>query len=94
MARVAPDPDDARVLQSYFPDGRLTTIPVQAVQREVARCVLRARVFTQDRTYPEKEVKECLALFHGDAAALRRYLVDEGLVMRDAAGTAYRRVPD
>ena len=42
------------------------------------------RVFTEDRPYPEKEVNQRLAVFHPDVAALRRYLVDDGLVTREA----------
>ena len=46
------------------------------------------RVFTEDRDYPEKEVNQRLALFHPDVAALRRYLVDDGYVDREAGCTA------
>jgi hypothetical protein len=34
--------------------------------------------------YPEREVNALLAAWHPDVAALRRYLVDEGLLTRDA----------
>jgi hypothetical protein len=37
-------------------------------------------------------VNQRLALFHRDAAALRRYMVDAGLVTRSAGD--YRRVDD
>jgi hypothetical protein len=47
------------------------------------------RVFTEDRDYPEKEVNQRLALFHPDVASLRRYLVDDGYVDRQAG--LYRR---
>jgi hypothetical protein len=53
---------------------------------------LRDRSFTEDRAYPEKEVNQRLALFHPDVAALRRYMVDEGLMTR-AAGE-YRRADE
>ena len=46
-------------------------------------------MFTEDREYPEKEVNQRLALFNPDVAALRRYLVDDGYVTRDAG--LYRR---
>ena len=49
---------------------------------------LRDRCFTEDRAYPEKEVNQRLALFNPDVAALRRYMVDGGLMTR-----AERRVP-
>ncbi len=50
---------------------------------------LRERCFAEDRAYPEKEVNQRLATFHPDVAALRRYLVEAGLMTR-AAGE-YRR---
>jgi hypothetical protein len=34
--------------------------------------------------YPEREVNALLAVWHPDTAALRRYLVDEGLLTREA----------
>lgn len=91
IARVAPDPEDAKVIRAYLVDGRLTTIPAQERKRAPILRFLRERVFTEDRAYPEKEVNLRLALFHRDVAALRRYLVDAGLVERDDRGSAYRR---
>ncbi len=46
-------------------------------------------MFAEDRSYPEKEVNQRLALFHPDVASLRRYLVDRGYVDREAG--LYRR---
>ena len=91
-ARLGLDHDERRVLRSYLHDGRLTTIPARGAKRAVILRFLRERVFAEDRAYPEKEVNARLALFHPDVAALRRYLVDDGLVTR-AAGE-YRRVGD
>jgi hypothetical protein len=81
---------EAKVLRSFFSDGRLTTIPAQPAKREVVLRYLRDRVFTEPRGYPEKEVNQRLALFHPDVAALRRYMVDGKLVTR--SGGEYRRV--
>jgi hypothetical protein len=47
-----------------------------------------ARCFAE-RAYPEREVGERLAVYHEDVAALRRYLVDAGLMTRDRG--EYRR---
>jgi DNA-binding transcriptional ArsR family regulator len=82
--------EDAKVLRGYLEDGRLTTIPAQASKRAVVLRWLLDRVFTEDREYPEKEVNQLIALVHPDAASLRRYLVDAGLVRREAG--RYRRV--
>jgi hypothetical protein len=81
-----------RVLRGFFKDGRLTTIPAKERKRLVVLRYLRDQVFTEDRTYPEAEVNQRLALFHRDVAALRRSMVNAGLVTRSAG--EYRRVDD
>src|ERR687894_228916 len=52
----------------------------------VRRVVLEhlVRVFEPGVRYPEREVNALLAVWHPDVAALRRYLVDEGLLTREA----------
>lgn len=75
-------PDERRVLGAFLVDGRLAAIPVAGRRRELVLRFLRARVFTEARGYPEKEVNQRLAPFHPDVAALRRYLVEAGLVTR------------
>ena len=45
--------------------------------------------FEPERTYPERQVNDILANLHPDVAALRRYLVDEGYMEREAG--IYRR---
>ena len=82
---------EARVLHSFVRDGRLTSIPAQDRKRRVILRWLLARCFSEDREYPEKEVNMCLALAHPDVAALRRYLVDAGLMTRQAG--LYRQAP-
>jgi DNA-binding transcriptional ArsR family regulator len=82
-------PEDAKVLRGYLEDGRLATIPAQSSKREVVLRWLLDLVFTEDREYPEKEVNQLIALVHPDVASLRRYLVDAGLVTREAR--RYRR---
>lgn len=73
----------------FTPDGRLERMPASPADR---RTVLEhiAGKFERDREYDEREVNMTLALIDRDAASLRRYLVDEGLMTR-AAGK-YRRV--
>lgn len=75
-------PDVAKVLRGFFEGDRLTSIPVNGPKRAIVLTYLRDRVFTEDRPYPEKEVNQRLALFHPDVAALRRYMVDSGLLTR------------
>jgi ArsR family transcriptional regulator, arsenate/arsenite/antimonite-responsive transcriptional repressor len=81
---------DAKVLRAFLVDGRLASIPSQEKKRDVILRFLLDRCFGEDRTYPEKEVNQRLALYHPDVAALRRYLVDTGLMVRNAG--QYRRV--
>jgi hypothetical protein len=92
LARLALTRDEEKVLRAYLVDGRLTRIPAQGRKRQVILRFLLERVFTEDRTYPEKEVNQRLALFHPDVAALRRYLYDERYVDRDH-GLYTRRTP-
>ena len=85
-------PETERVLRGFFKDGRLVTIPAKERKRLVVLRYLRDQVLREDRPYEEAEVNQRLALFHRDVAALRRYLVDAGLVTRSAG--EYRRVDD
>jgi hypothetical protein len=79
------DPDAARaaVLRSFIVEGRLTAIPAPWAKR---RIVLEhvARSFVPGVRYPERDVNAVLRAWHPDYAALRRYLVDEELLARDA----------
>ena len=79
------------VLDSFFQDGRLKTIPAQ---RKKKRIVLQALVeqFEPKHIYPEPEVNAILARYHDDVCTLRRDLVGEGLLERDAQG--YWRTQD
>jgi hypothetical protein len=95
-AAESPDPDpasaaafEAKVLRAFIRDGRLVSIPSREKRRQVVYRYLRDRVFTEDRSYPELEVNQRLALFHPDVATIRRGMVDEGLVTREAG--EYRR---
>ena len=85
----APDAFEAKVLRSFFRDGRLVSIPAQDRKKRVVLRHLRDLCFTENRAYPEKEVNQRLARFHPDVAALRRYLVDFRLMTRK--GGEYRR---
>jgi hypothetical protein len=79
----------SRTLRSFVLDGRLVSIPARdRKKRVILRWVLDA-CFEEDRPYPEPEVNTILALRNGDVAALRRYLVDAGLLVRSEG--IYRR---
>ena len=80
---LSPDPAEDAVLSAFVRDGRLTSVPAQRTKRLVVLGHL-VRVFEPGVRYPEREVNALLAAWHPDVAALRRYLVDEGLLTRDA----------
>ena len=88
LDRKAPPPVDSglgedadRVLRSFLRDGKLTSIPVVRSKRLVVLDFL-ASLFEPGQAYPESEVNAKLAAYHPDAAALRRYLVDEQFLRR------------
>ena len=82
--------DAARVIDTFFRDGRLLSIPARQSKRLYVLRELHDRCFAEDRDYPEKEVNMRLALVHPDVAALRRYLVDAKLMSR--SNGIYRRM--
>jgi hypothetical protein len=74
---------DERVLHNFLSqDGRLRTIPSKHSKLLVVLDRL-AQEFEPGRTYPESEVNQVLQRFHPDFAALRRHLVDNGLMTRE-----------
>ena len=84
-AAEALDPDRARdsVLRAFLVSDRLVSIPAaRAKRRVVLEHIVTA--FEPGVRYPEREVDAILRAWHPDHAALRRYLVDEELLARDA----------
>ncbi|MFM7252119.1 MAG: DUF2087 domain-containing protein [Ilumatobacteraceae bacterium] len=79
-----------RIVGRFVRGGRITQIPAKL---SVRRVLLEWLVldFQPDRAYSEQMVNLVIGQRHADVAALRRYLVDEGLMAR--AGGSYRRVP-
>jgi hypothetical protein len=85
------DAYDRKVLKDFLTrDGALKEIPMQ--ERKLL-AVLRHIVepFEPGHAYSEKQVNEMLRRFHEDTASLRRYLVDHGLMQREATGRQYWR---
>ncbi len=82
---------EAKVLRAFVRDGRLVSIPSKERRRQVVYRYLRDQVFVEDRSYPEKEVNQRLALFHPDVATIRRGMVDARLATR--ANGEYWRGP-
>jgi hypothetical protein len=86
-------PEDARkVLKNFLnADGSLKQIPPQGNRLLIVLHFI-VDAFAFDMNYTEKEVNTILRRFHVDTAALRRYLVDNGLMARESDGTRYWRV--
>jgi len=74
--------DVARVLRAFVRDDKLTSIPAVRAKRLVILDWLAQR-FEPGRHYPEAAVNHIIAAVHPDTAALRRYLVDEGILTRE-----------
>lgn len=84
-----PDLDEAlrdreAVLRAFLAaDGSLRSIPTKIRKRLVVLDRL-AQEFEPGERYSETDVNNRLRAFHPDVAALRRYLVEEGFLDRDA----------
>ncbi|MEQ1699831.1 MAG: DUF2087 domain-containing protein [Ilumatobacteraceae bacterium] len=77
-------PAEARkVLSAFVVDGRLQSIPSSHSKRLVVLDWL-VQAFEPGRHYSEAMVNLLLGQRHPDTAALRRYLVDEGMLDREA----------
>jgi hypothetical protein len=71
----------AKVLRAYFEGNRLARMPRAGRKRQVVLEYL-ATEFEPGVHYSEAAVNAVLRAFHDDVAALRRYLVDAGLLDR------------
>jgi hypothetical protein len=80
---------EARVLRAFIRKGRLVSLPARERKRRVVLRYLLEEVFPDLEPVDERDVNLRLALWNPDVSALRRYLVDAGLVTR--AGMVYRR---
>lgn len=83
VADLDPDRGRAAVLRSFLRDGRLVRIPATRSKRRIVLEHLVA-VFEPGVRYAEREVDAVLRAWHDDHAALRRYLIDECLMSREA----------
>ena len=70
------------MLRSFVVDGRITQVPTAAGKRQLLLDWL-VQDFEPGKRYSEQMVNLILGRRHHDTAALRRYLVDAGLLDRD-----------
>lgn len=83
IALGAASDEEEAVLRSFFRDGRLTEIPTKASKRRIVLERI-ALAFEPGVRYDEREVNVIVGGFFTDHAALRRFLVDEGFLEREA----------
>ena len=88
-AQVEEDAYREKVLNTFLRRGRLTQIPAQRKKQQVILEKL-VEEFEPERAYSEREVNRVLVEFHDDVAALRRGLVEHGLMERTEG--VYRRL--
>ncbi|WP_163509342.1 DUF2087 domain-containing protein [Fodinicola acaciae] len=79
----ATDPAVVSALRTFIVNGRLVSMPAARAKR-LAVLEHIALAFEPGVRYPEREVDAILRAWHDDHAALRRYLVDESLLAREA----------
>jgi len=75
-------------LRSAFSHGRLVA-PPNLVQNGTELARLLGELIAFEGTVPEAEINRRLAVVTDDVAALRRLMVEEGVLSRSADGTAY-----
>ncbi|MFJ6217340.1 DUF2087 domain-containing protein [Streptomyces sp. NPDC092296] len=73
------------------PRPRTPAVPVRPGPRRELPAYLTGRTFRPGAVHTEGEVDIAIAQYWDDCAALRRHLVDGGLLVRTADGSRYRR---
>ncbi len=83
---------ERKVLRDFFEGERLKKIPASRKKRLVVLRWLAAQ-FAPDRSYTEAEVNEIIQRHHPDTATLRRELIGQHLMQREA-GVYWRLEPE
>lgn len=78
-----------KILQTFLEEGRIKEIPARRQKRLVVLQWL-VNQFERGVRYPEAEMNSRLKQYHPDFAALRRYLIENGLMQRE--GGIYWRI--
>lgn len=74
-----------KVIDAFFEYGKLKSIPAQRKKERIVLEVI-AQAFEFDRVYSEREVNIIIADFHDDFCTIRRDMICEQLLDRDAKG--------
>ena len=89
--RSAPAATRAAGIDRFFVGGRLAIYPARAADRDAVLLHIVGRVTEPGEILTERAVNDRLAAIVDDVAAMRRYLVDAGLLERSRDGGAYSR---
>jgi hypothetical protein len=68
--------------QFFRADGTLVSIPVKPAKK-IAVLQRLASNLSPDAKYAERELNEIFAKYYGDTAAIRRYMIEFGIMRRD-----------
>jgi hypothetical protein len=91
LAAAAPPKPRPTGVDRFFVDGRLGTYPSRVADRDEVHAHIADRLLTPGETLSEREVNDRLADIVDDVAAMRRYLIDTGVLRRERDGTGYSR---
>jgi len=72
----------SKIEQFFRADGTLIAIPVKSAKKFAVLHHI-ARELSPDTKYPEKELNLIIAKYHDDTAAIRRHMIEYGILERD-----------
>ena len=75
-------PMSEQVDQFFRADGTLISIPTKSAKKIAVLNVIASKL-SPDTKYPEKELNAIIANFHDDTAAIRRYMIEFGILERN-----------
>ena len=86
-SKIYTRPMPEQIDQFFAPDGTLISIPVKSAKK-IAVLKEIAKKLSPDTKYPEKELNAVIATYHPDTAAIRRHMIEYGILERDG-GSVY-----
>jgi hypothetical protein len=85
---VITEVEKENVLKNYIINDKIINLP-RSVKKKVILLQFLLQGFQRNKRYTEKEVNEIIKLRHEDFAAIRRYMIQYGLMDREDNGSAY-----
>jgi hypothetical protein len=81
----------SQIDQFFRPDGTLIAIPVKSAKK-IAVLHHIAKELSPAEKYPEKDLNLIIAKYHDDTAAIRRYMIEYGILDRDSESVYWLRL--